>query len=309
MTTGRPTDRFQNRRVIAASYQLERTRRRIQRQAVGSVFRVVLICLLGAPLPSCVTDAGIGLAGGDNASHGDGAPGPGADEAMLLRVAGDMESHGKIDAALPLYEQAAAVSADDTAAQIRLGDAYLRAGNASQAIKVYRAVLARASDNGGALLGLGTALVKTGDIDAAVPLLTKAAPLVNTMSAYNRLGVAQTLTGNFADAQASFEVARSLAPDDLDVRTNLALAAALDGKQDTAIALMREVVAAPAAQARHRRTLVVVLGLSGRTAEASAAAPRELPAAEVKNLLARSQSIRLMTDARARAKALGTVMG
>jgi hypothetical protein len=61
------------------------------------------------------------------------------------------------------------------------------------------------------LLGLGSALVKTKDIDAAIAALAKAAPLVRTMSAYNRLGVAHTLAGSFSVAEASFEAAQGLA--------------------------------------------------------------------------------------------------
>jgi Flp pilus assembly protein TadD len=266
--------------------------------------RVCLICwvLIGGLLAGCASDFGTGTLAGS------GASGAAADEG-LVRLAADVEARGKIDAALPLYERATLVSDDTTTAQLRLGDAYMRAAKADQAIKAYRTALAQSPENGDALLGLGSALVRTGDVDGAITALAKAAPLVNTMSAYNRLGVAQTLAGSLPAAQASFEAARALAPDDLDVRTNLALAAALDGKADKAIALMREVVALPAAEARHRRGLVIVFGLLGRAAEGRVAAPRELPASEVKSLLVRANSIRALTDAKARARALGTIIG
>src|SRR5262249_18241435 len=181
----------------------------------------------------------------------------------LARVAADIEAHGQVAAALPFYERAAATS-KDAAAQLRLGDAYMRGGKTDQAIQAYRAALASAPDNPDALLGLGTALVKSGDPDGAVVALAKVAPIVNTMSAYNRLGVAQTLAGSFAQAQESFDAASALAPDDLDIRTNLALAAALDGQEIKAIEATRAVVASPGAEARHRRNLVIVFGLLGR---------------------------------------------
>jgi len=230
------------------------------------------------------------------------------DQDGLMRVASDVEAQGQLAAALPIYERAAATSNDATA-QLRLGDAYTRAGKTDQAIKAYRAALTVAPDNPDALLGLGSALVKAGDPDGAVVALEKAAPVVKTMTAYNRLGVAQTLAGQFAQAHESFDAASALAPDDLDVRTNLALAAALEGQEAKAMEATRAVVTSPGAQARHRRNLIIVFGLLGRADEGRAAAPKELPAAEVKKLLARAAAIRAISDARARAKAVGTIMG
>lgn len=229
------------------------------------------------------------------------------DQEGLMRVASDIESQGQIVAALPIYERAAAGS-NDAAAQVRLGDAYSRAGKTDQAIQAYRAALALAPDNPDALLGLGSALVKAGDAEGAVVPLAKVAPIVKTMAAYNRLGLAQTLTGQFAQAHQSFEAASALAPDDLDIRTNLALAAALDGQENKAIDVARAVVTSPGAQARHRRNLMIVYGLLGLVDEGRASAPKGLSASEVKKLLARATAIRAISDAKARAKALGTII-
>jgi Flp pilus assembly protein TadD len=224
----------------------------------------------------------------------------------LMRVASDIEAQGQIAAAIPMYERAAA--AGDATAQLRLGDAYARAGKTDQAIQAYRVVLAKTPDNPDALLGLGTAQVKAGDYDGAVVALAKVAPIANTITAYNRLGVAQTLSGDFAQAHQSFDAASALGPDDLDIRTNLALVAALDGQDAKAIETARAVVTSPGAQARHRRNLMIVFGLLGRASEGRAAAPKELSASEVKKLLARATGIRAIGDAKARAKALGTIM-
>ena len=50
------------------------------------------------------------------------------DQDGLMRVASDVEAQGQMVAALPIYEQAAAASSGDATAQVRLGDAYTRAG-------------------------------------------------------------------------------------------------------------------------------------------------------------------------------------
>ena len=162
-----------------------------------------LATLLGFLLAGCGTQSWLGAAASSEKPGQDG----------LMRVASDIEAQGEIEAALPIYERAAATSSDATA-QLRLGDAYTRAGKTDEAIKAYRAALAVAPDNPDALLGLGSALVKAGDPDGAVVPLAKVAPIVNTMTAYNRLGVAQTLAGQFSQAHQSFDAASALAPDE-----------------------------------------------------------------------------------------------
>ncbi len=253
---------------------------------------------LGFLLAGCAGQALLDAAGSTEQPDKDG----------LMRVASDVEAQGQITAALPLYERAAAASNGDAGAHVRLGDAYTRAGKSDQAIQAYRAALAVAPDNPDALLGLGTAQLKAGDAEGAVAPLAKVAPVVKSMAAYNRLGLAQTLTGQFALAHESFEAASAVAPDDLDIRINLALAAALDGQENKAIDVARSVVASPGAQPRHRRNLMIVYGLLGLVDEGRAAAPKGLSASEAKKLLARAMAIRAISDAKARAKALGTIM-
>jgi hypothetical protein len=72
---------------------------------------------------------------------------------------------------------------------------------------------------------------------------------------------------------------------------------------------MRQVVQSPAADLRHRRDFVVLLGIIGRTDEARAAAPAGLSPRELQSLLDRAASIRAMATIKARAKALGTIAG
>src|SRR5262249_9296553 len=147
------------------------------------------------------------------------------------------------------------------AANVRLGDAYLRAKKLQGAIQAYRAALAKDANDADALLGLGTALTRQGAAEKGLAALAKAAPHVNTGAAYNRLGVAQTIAGQFSDAQATFEKGLAIQPDDLDIATNLALAAALAGQSDRASELTEKIARSPTVQPAHRRDLVIVLGI------------------------------------------------
>ena len=240
---------------------------------------------------------------GDKSNEGDKSKG-------LILLAKDIEAHGEKDTALKLYQQTVTLSGDSPDANVRLGDAYLRASRIKPAMDAYRAALIKDPSNNDALLGLGAALVQNGSLDEGLADLVKAAPRVDTGAAYNRLGVAQMMAGQFADAQASFEKGRALAPDDLDITTNLALATALAGEADKAAALAHEIAQSPSAEERHRRNLVLVLGIVGRSRdEARAMAPPGLSQNDIAALLKHAAAIREMNDPKARAKALGMMRG
>ncbi len=238
-------------------------------------------------------------------------PNSAADKSEVVgRVARDAEIGGGRDTALTLYRRAVTVSGGSPAAYAQLGDAYVRAKMFTQATEAYRAALAKDPDNADAQLGLGTVLVQRGAIRKGLPALVKAAQLLNTGAAYNRLGVAQTMAGEFSEAQAAFKKGLSVQPDDLDIVTNLALAAALAGESEKAAALTDQIRSSPAVRPVHQRNLVVVYGIIGRSArDARAVAPDGLSQADFEALLGRATSIRNLTDPKARARALGTMPG
>jgi Flp pilus assembly protein TadD len=228
----------------------------------------------------------------------------------LGRVAYDAEMSGGRDTALELYRQAVAVSGGSPTAYVRLGDACLRAKMLTQATEAYRAALAKDSGNAEAQLGLGTVFMQQGAVRKALPALAKAAPLVNTGTAYNRLGVAETMAGEFSEAQATFERGLGVEPDDLDIVTNLALVTALAGESEKAATLADQIAMSRAIKPVHRRNLVIVFGIIGKSAgDARAVAPEDLSQTEFEALFRRAASIRRLTDPKARAHALGTVQG
>lgn len=222
----------------------------------------------------------------------------------LLQIASDVEARGDREAALQFYERAAMMS-DDPLVRIKLGDAYLRAGRSDDALSAYRAALAKAPDDGQALMGVGGALLRAGKLQEGYDALAKAAPLVKTAIAYNRLGVAQVMLGRIPDALTSFEEAHELDRNDADITTNLALAAVVNGHFEQAVVLMRELSEAHSSKMQHKRNLVLVMGIAGRGKEAQESV-KGVNAAEMKTLLERAEKIRKLTTPKARAEALST---
>ena len=233
--------------------------------------------------------------------------GTGSQSDKLARLANDIEAHGDDSTAIALYERATAMPDAKTATFVKAGEAYLKAGYPDKAVKAYQAALAKSPNNGPAMLGLGSAMIEAGDVDAGIRALAQAVPAVNTSKAYNRLGVAQTFAGHVDEAQATFAQALRLSPGDLDVMTNMALAAALKGDAATAVPLVQKVAAAPNVQLLHKRNIVVVYGLLGQEDQVRAAPPVGLSTKEIKTLLAKAKAIRAKGSVLARAKALGSI--
>jgi tetratricopeptide (TPR) repeat protein len=224
----------------------------------------------------------------------------------LLRIADQIEARGSVATALPLYERAASSPSADATTFTRLADAYAKLGRYPDAEQVYRSALGKRSDYGPALLGLGGVLLRTGRSEEGLAALVRAAPLVNTAPAYDRLGVAHMAMGQPREALASFEQAHTMAPADADITTNLALAAALSGQYDKAAGLAKQVTTTPNLKDYHQRNLVLILGISGRADDARLAGTHLDPAL-VAQLLEQARDLRAIASPKARALALGTV--
>ncbi|PBB24198.1 MULTISPECIES: tetratricopeptide repeat protein [unclassified Mesorhizobium] len=237
------------------------------------------------------------------------AQGPSSQSDRLIKLADDIDARGESDTAIALYQRAATMPDANAGAFVKAGDAYMRAGYPTDATKAYQAALAKAPNDGKAMLGLGSAMIEAGDIDAGMRALAQAAPLVNTSAAYNRLGVAQTFAGQTAEAQTTFAQALKLAPGDLDVETNMVLAAALEDNSAAALPLVQKIAAAPNAQLHQKRNVVMVYGLLGQADQVKGSPPIGLTTKEVAILLARARTIRSKGSTQAKAKALGSILG
>ncbi len=236
-----------------------------------------------------------------------GTAGVSSEGESVLRLASDVEARGSPATALPLYQRAASLPNADASTHVKLGDIYARLGRDDQAAAAYRDALAKEPENGLALLGLGGVQVRAGRAADGVTLLAKAAPLVNSATAYDRLGVAHMAMGQPREALASFEQAHSIDSSDLDIATNLALAAALSGQKDRAEALAQATLASKGVQDYHRRNLILAMGISGREEDARRAGAKQFPAAELDALMKQAREIRQIASPNARALALGTM--
>ena len=128
-------------------------------------------------------------------------------EERMLKLAESIEARGSVQAAIPVYEQAARKPDAGPRAHSKLGDAYSKLGKKKYALQAYQAALSIKPDYGPAHYGLGGLHIADGELKEALPILTKAASLTKAAAAYDRLGVVHILLGQPSKALASFEEA------------------------------------------------------------------------------------------------------
>ncbi|EPC00819.1 hypothetical protein L861_13595 [Litchfieldella anticariensis FP35 = DSM 16096] len=233
---------------------------------------------------------------------------PQTDESRLVSLADDIAQRGDYATATSMYERAAEVSGSSLDINVRLGNARLAGGDPQGAVSAFRDALASDIDNTEALLGLGSAQLQLGKTESAVRNLQKAVPEIDTLSAWSRLGVAHALLGQGQAAKDAFSQAVSLAPNDPDTLTNLALAQSLAGDNAEAIALMHDVTASPLAEERHFRNLILVLVMAGDTDQAANIDIPDMSSSLRQSLIEQARNIRDLPTPRDRAQAMGLAM-
>lgn len=186
----------------------------------------------------------------------------------------------------------------DVDALRQMGKIYADQGLWVESMGAYREALIVAPGDRLLMLGYGRGQLAVGDYagayksaqsagggDVEVMLLRSGA-----LAGMNRL----------TEARTELTTAQQIAPRDLDVRSNLALVAALQGDA-TAYAIGRAVAFAPDAEYSHIRNMVLVGGITGNDASARNDAERRgLDPAEIGDILAvgrraRTQGMRAFT--------------
>ncbi len=228
------------------------------------------------------------------------------DNVSLVRLADSLRESGQLSTAIAFYQQAASKS-NEAGDLVLLGQALAEGGAHEQAAGAFRRALVRESGHPDALLGLGTSLLASGDIDRSIQYLEQ---LVNEgggsgTARYSALGAALDIAGRHDQAVAAYTTGLDLAPDNLDLKTNLALSYAFNNRHVEAINLMIEVTNALEARRVHHRNHVLVLALAGQERDAAATGVRMLGEKETQDVMAQAANVRQLPTGADRARAIG----
>jgi Flp pilus assembly protein TadD len=269
-----------------------------RRLAARAALLSTALCAL--TLGGCDTLGGIGtfIAGRETPSTPSGS----IKTETVLDFADRARANGEYPRALGLYRRALADDNSNERALIGVGETLLAMGQPSQAAEAFSRAVENDSKSAEALRGLGSAYLALNQPQRAIDVFEKANAIAPDSRAYDGLGVANDLTGNFAGAKAAYQQGLGVSPNDLMLRNNLGLSLALAGEYDAAITVLRSVATDPAAGPRQRSNLALALALAGHTDQAAEIARIDLDDATVQRNLANYAELRaLPPDARAQA--------
>ncbi len=166
----------------------------------------------------------------------------------------------------------------DAEAGVRLAVALRALERFDEAAKAADRVLVTKPQMPEALLEAARARIGAGEGFYALEFLNRASAIApKDWRPWSLMGVAMEQTKRPDEARAAYARALELSPENPAVLSNLALMAANTGDRVQAEILLRRAVAQPTATVREWQNLALVLGLSGRVAEAERIIRRDLP--------------------------------
>lgn len=228
------------------------------------------------------------------------------EQQRVMHLAREVERQGDAVSARALFERAAVLSDEAPATMLELGRVRLTTGDLKGAESAFQSVLVHQPDSKPALLGLGTVQLYAGDFKRAEGTLAMAAHELRSVVAYNRWGGAAAMAGRSEIAVDAFTAALALEPDNLELRSNLALALVLTGQLKAALDQIARVVAAPEAGAKHLRRQALILIFAG-DARGAAVSLGDMPVFKRRELIAQARAIKALQTSQRRAVAIGLV--
>jgi Flp pilus assembly protein TadD len=210
-----------------------------------------------------------------------GPSGSGADGPNALNIADAAIAGGDPNMALSVSQSVLSNDPDDIAALVHEGDAYYALGRCPAAEAAYQRALEHDSKASAAETGLGRCLLKTNPraADTAFSLAVQDDP--GNARAWNDLGIARDLEGNFAGAVQPYQHALLTAPGDTDAEVNLGLSLALSGDGPQALQYLGPLATGQNATPKIREDYAAALVASGRNQEAKDVLSVDLPPDEV----------------------------
>jgi len=212
----------------------------------------------------------------------DGPPGNQAQaknlQPTIRQAAVDAEASYNYKEAADHYAALLAKSPDDLDLTLALARNLRFAGAPQQAIGLLNQTMGKQGRKTPLLLELGKAYLASDQLNLAVSTLIEAriADTANWNIA-STLGIAYDYQERHKEAQAAYNDALTIFPNNPVVLNNLALSLAQSGALDEAIATMQRAVDLPTAKAQQRQNLALLLALKGDADSAERLARSDLP--------------------------------
>jgi len=194
-----------------------------------------------------------GCASGDNES-----PDPVVDQSTFLRLAEKSAAKQDFDMAAAMYQKAAAEDPKSLPAWLGLAKSLAAMGNSEEAMEAMKKAADLNPNDLEVNRTLAGMLVSQMHLAEAEKTLIDALNMKPNGKMYNLLGVVYDLQNKPQLAVQSYYSGLVLAPDDLNLLTNLGLSYGLGDKASDGIKLLQRVTSNPASTARQRQNLALL---------------------------------------------------
>jgi Flp pilus assembly protein TadD len=185
-----------------------------------------------------------------------------------LNVADAAIAGGDPSMALSVSQSVLATDPHNVDAMVHEGDAYYALNRCIPAQAAYQMALTNDPKSTAAETGLGRCLLKTDPKSAEQALLAAVQDDPGNAAAYNDLGIARDLEGNFAGAVDPYQHALQADPSLTAAEVNLGLSLALSGNGPEALQYLGPLATGPGATPKIREDYAAALVASGRDTEA-----------------------------------------
>ncbi|OYV24321.1 MAG: hypothetical protein B7W99_02940, partial [Rhodospirillales bacterium 20-58-10] len=206
----------------------------------------------------------------------DGNGGPGA-----LNVADAAIAGGDPTMALSVSQSALESDPNNVDALIHEGNAYYALGRCPAAEAAYNLALTHDPKSSPAETGLGRCFIKTDPVQAEHALVLAVQDDPGNAAAFNDLGIARDLEGNFAGAVEPYRKALVAQPGMKAAEINLGLSLALSGNGQEALQYLGPLATSQTATPKIREDYSAALVATGQIAEARHVLSIDLPPSDV----------------------------
>ncbi|MBB5372346.1 SPOR domain-containing protein [Acidocella aromatica] len=198
-----------------------------------------------------------------------------------LNVADAAIAGGNPNMALSVSQSVLANDPNNVDALVHEGDAYYALDRCPAAMASFQRALKRDAHASLAELGLGRCLLRTDPHAAEQAFMAAVQDDPGNANAYNDLGIARDLQGNFAGAVDPYQQALQNNPSLTAAEVNLGMSLALSGHGPEALQYLGPLATGQGATAKIREDYAAALVASGRDAEARQVLSVDLPPDQV----------------------------